>query len=381
MQRGEERKRTMPRSFPFSFEALISVWRCFVWSLVISVILFLLRGASALADGLLVSSDSVVGFLDDPSVYTNFLFGLLVFTYYLWLPQGIRAVIVDLCANDVLKDPLSARDHQSDCRATCHAQGWAEDVLLVFDRRRYFVICLALAGLVGITMGFKYAAMPDDKWYTVGTASIVSAQIWSGVLIFCIASVLLGCGIMVFSLRKMFRGGTNVRPLHPDGVGGLQPLARFALSLVYLISAVGVMLLAITPYTRGFTLGGGIGYTVSGDLLLAAIAYGIASPLVFFTILATASGAMSKAKQDLLARISDRWDAEYSSSMAVVESTDVDPGSAVKRLRAIRELHEATKSFPVWPFDGHSIRRFVASYLAPAAAGVIIDLLVGFVRS
>ena len=63
--------------------------------------------------------------------------------------------------------------------------------------------------------------------------------------------------------------------------------------------------------------------------------------------------------------------------MQVLSEHPDDPAPAIERLKAIRELHDATRAFPVWPFDQANIRKFVGSYLAPIVMGVLIEFVVG----
>lgn len=378
-----DKARILPRAFPLSWVRLRRIWSCIGWGFLVTLGFFGLRAGAALIDGHLFSSSKVIGFFADPSVYTNFVFGWLLFTFYLWLPHGIAAMMAGLQDNEILLDPLSTRTAPPPSQDD-HDDGleidWVDIVLDRFDRRRLFIGGLIAFVAVGGAMGFIYRAMAPGIWYTAGTVSMVTAQIWAGVLVFCIISVLLACWAVVLSLKEIFRGGTNVRPLHPDGVGGLAPLANFALGLVYLISIVGIMLLAVTPYTRSLAAGSDLVYTVTTDIVIAAIIYAVASPLVFFQVLATASNAMRDAKNELLGRIATRWDSEYPESVRVLETVGDDPTPAVERLKAIRELYQTTKEFPVWPFDQANVRKFIGSYLAPLFTGFVIEFLINLLR-
>lgn len=375
--------RILPRSFPFSWRRVRGAWSALGWGLVVCLALTALRAGAALVDGHFLSRNGVIGFTADPSVYTNFFFGWLLLSYYLWLPQGISSLLHGLWTNDVLKAPLAERSERqradrgraSVSKPSAPGDGWVDVILARYDRPWVFWLGLGAGVVVAVAMGFHYRAMEHGVWYTAGRASVVAAQIWAGVLMSCLFTILLACGSIIVCLRGLFLGGTNIRPLHPDGVGGLAPMADFALSLVYLISAVGVMLLAITPFTRGLASGSGFAYTVSPDIVIAAFVYGIASPLVFFRVLATASGPMREAKRGELAKIAGRWDVEYPATLEAVASESTDFSPMVARLTVLRELYQATRSFPVWPFDNASMRRFAGSYLSPLI-GIIIDKVV-----
>ena len=76
-----------------------------------------------------------------------------------------------------------------------------------------------------------------------------------------------------------------------------------------------------------------------------------------------------------LARI---WESE--GLTVVVQRPGDDPTPAVERLKAIRELYQTTKEFPVWPFDPANVRKFIGSYLAPLFIGFVIEFLVNLLR-
>jgi hypothetical protein len=379
--------KVLPHSFPFSWRRVSGVWGCIGWGLVICLALTALRAGAAVIDGYISSRNGVIGFTADPSVYTNFFFGWLLLTYYLWLPQGIASLLDGLRINDVLKAPLAEVGSRRSAKGSAHrgrapvpssspiVGDWVAVVLTRYDRPWMFWLGLGAGGVVAVAMGFHYRAMEHGVWYTAGRVSVVAAQVWVGVLLTCLFTILIACGSMIVCLRGLFRGGTNVRPLHPDGVGGLAPMADFTLSLVYLISAVGIMLLAITPFTRGLASGKGFAYTFSPDIVIAAVVYGLASPLVFFRVLATASGAMREAKRVELAKIAARWDVEYPATLQAVASESADFSPMVSRLKVLRELYQATRSFPVWPFDQASMRKFLGSYFSPLI-GIVIDKVV-----
>jgi hypothetical protein len=380
-------RRLLPHSYPFSSPALDSAQRCLGASFVIGLVLAGLRSAVAAVDGYFLGNATVIGFLRDPSVYTNFVFGVALLGYYLWLPHGIDRLLSRVRDNDILRAPLAHRGWgwrtvAESKSARTEAPGgrdagddWTRPVLQELD-----VAWIPWAGgVVGIAiaiwMWFHYAGMPPGLWFTAGAGSRVTAALWAGFLMALLVSVLLTCTVVILKLHRLFKGGANIRPLHPDGVGGLAPMADFALSMVYMISAVGVMLLAITPFTRGLASGGRLTYTWSPDLGVAAFLYLVISPLIFFLVLESASKAMSESKREQLARIGDRWDAEYPATLQAVEQGDEELSPRVERLRTIRELYQQVQGFPVWPFDGASLRKFGGSFLSPLFIGVLVELI------
>ena len=50
----------------------------------------------------------------------------------------------------------------------------------------------------------------------------------------------------------------------------------------------------------------------------------------------------------------------------------------LRRLKALHELHERARRFPVWPFDDASLRKFTASFFAPLLVGLLVEVLKNF---
>ena len=80
-------------------------------------------------------------------------------------------------------------------------------------------------------------------------------------------------------------------------------------------------------------------------------------------------------------RIATPWDSEFPEGVRILETVGDDPTPAVERLKAIRELYQTTKAFPVWPFDQANGRKFIGSYLAPLFTGFVFEFLVNLLRA
>lgn len=161
----------------------------------------------------------------------------------------------------------------------------------------------------------------------------------------------------------------------------MSPLGRFAVKLVYVISIVGVMLLAITPYTRGLATHHELQYTLSPELVAAGVIYFFLSTLLFFLVLGTASAAMRDTKNRVLSIVCERIDKEYATVLCTardIESNELK--NHVDNQEAAQRLYKTTQDFPVWPFDANSIRKSTTSYLAPLATGLLMEVVLRLVK-
>ena len=82
---------------------------------------------------------------------------------------------------------------------------------------------------------------------------------------------------------------------------------------------------------------------------------------------------MSREKSDRLMRISSQLDAEYENASPDPTTRRVN-AEAIERTRDLDHLYRLTRSFPVWPFDMGSVRRFVAITATPF--GIIVPILI-----
>jgi hypothetical protein len=165
---------------------------------------------------------------------------------------------------------------------------------------------------------------------------------------------------MVAGLRAFFGEGDFILdPLHPDRCGGLGPLNHFALTFTYLIAACALGL-AIMTYLAILT-----GNLKSSYLLaIAWAAYFVLAPYCFFGVLGTPHRRMQEAKEQLLRNIAQRFQKEYAEIHRELRD-EAQLSHSLEAIQHLRAVYELTESFPVWPFDASSIRRFAGAVLAP----------------
>jgi hypothetical protein len=222
-----------------------------------------------------------------------------------------------------------------------------------------------------------------------------SALVWLQVPIWFLTSYALFLGlynvaITIVALRSLFREQPPIAlsPWHPDGCGGLRSISQYSAKLSLPIAGVGMGLSITTVQLVIWDA-----FRVSYEVWLAIGAYVILAPLMFFLPLGTAHTAMMKARDQALLFLSEQFDEEYArigstlNDEYVFTSKDADLSEevldlGVKRLENLRKLYRVTEDFPVWPFDGRSLRRFLAvvgAAITPAVVTAAVDLIMDWV--
>ena len=325
----------------------------------------------------------VVGFIDDPAMYTNAIVGLVIMVYYMWMPRGIVTLFARLKENGVIGPPLRTKQGQTrpvygnydDFTQTMHA---------MFVRRWWAVIALAIStgGAFIFLLPTYTSNMKGTVWWADNLAGAILATMWGLVGIYLVLVVLFYVVIGLYWLIQVFNHfEMNIRPLHPDRAGGLSPLGNFTLTLSYAITVLG-MILVITPITRNYLVEGSFQFWWNTDIVVGLGIYAVIAPFVFFAPLSVAHNAMKEAKNELLLRIAKRFEQEYDQIQNSLDSYEFESDEqpfdlkrSLEHLEELQKLHETTSAFPVWPFNMQNITRFSTSFVSPIALAVIGDVL------
>ena len=337
-----------------------------------TVLFNVLRGFSAWSAGYLFTSGTVTGFFNDPSVYTNFVMGLAIFTYYAWIPRSIVAVFEGLEESAVIGE---ARPAQGKKAKYADYPALVRDMVSRFGRWWWPAISFAVSTTVTLAMVLpQYLELGQSAWWTAATFPLIVCLGWFLIGFYCVLLVLFYSVLSIFWLKELFGNfAINIRPLYPDRAGGLASLGGFTLKLSYMIALIG-MILVVTPVTRNYVAVGTVQFRWTPELLAGLVVYAIAAPIVFFAPLSVAHNAMRKAKHQLLLYIAQRFDAEYGDIHTVLED-DLDKlEHRSKVLAELENLHKMTSTFPVWPFNVENITRFGTAYVLPLLVPLLVEL-------
>jgi hypothetical protein len=298
------------------------------------------------------------GILQDfMALVTDFIYLPLLCGLYLWAPLGTTQLFEKLLE--------------------VHIFSRAEDFTKVIDDKRKiyqskaaFLFILTFALIMAV---FQLGAYFDwFPWKTVGgyidglpEASYYRFPFWI-LLFYTLAYLAFNVGVTIYTLRTAFRSAEiEIFPLHPDKCGGLGAISKYTTVIAFGIGTIGLVLSAATIYE-----------IVYGELaraypvLLGIGAYLILAPLFFFLPLGTAHETMRKAKDEELLGISQKYAQTYKGLDITTRSLE-EYDKEFANLERIKKLYEVADSFPVWPFDTRSLRRFMIIVTAPVLPAII----------
>ena len=287
----------------------------------------------------------------------------LVFGFYPWVVRMSGSIYEQLRDDGALvnqalgiKNGCVGSAVESIKDMTCHRY-WSYVALIV----------AVIAQTILFTAGFgteweKIPGIGRDIWLSVAIATPLNILAWY------VITMMVGRYIAtVIGLSKFFSSGlVMIRPWHPDRCGGLGTISNYALRMTWFIAACGVTVLLFAYVSFILLLEGDAGLIVRDPWIwFNVLLYVVLAPSVFFMTLGAAHNAMRNAKRDQLQLVSDRLDAEFQEVREKIAVPDGDFPGSVTRIKGLSELYEITRSFPIWPFDLLTIRRFGAAVFAP----------------
>jgi hypothetical protein len=162
---------------------------------------------------------------------------------------------------------------------------------------------------------------------------------------------------LFFDFTKKFE--IDIKPLHPDKVGGLKSVANLGLSYQVAVALMGVNL-GTMVITSGF-IGRG---EQTEFIIIAIIFYALVAPVVFIGPLIPFRLDMVNSKEATMARISDRFEKQMKSTFDKVERDKLTK-TEIEKIVQLNELYSIVSKFPEWPFDISTIRKFSSVFISP----------------
>lgn len=350
-----------------------------------ALIFMLLRGITARASGCLLSTGGALGFVDDPALYTNIVFGTGIAALYLWVPRGLAAVFNGLCTNKVIAvyngaAGNSVPDDEGPALRARYADFLAE--MRGMFNRWWWAAAAAVIGIGGpvlfVLPGYLRHYAAQDWCAMINPFSVVLALLWVIIPFYGLVIALIYCILGILWLNRLFRRFTiYVRPLHPDRAGGLSPLGTFSLRLSYAITLIG-FILVLTSITRYYVTTRQFGFAPEIELIAGLVLYLSLAPVVFFAPLSAAHRSMREAKENLLLKIDETFATHYNTVQTLLDEDLAGLETRIQSFKELQELHDIVRSFPVWPFNAESLRRFGTSWLSPIALGLVVEAAARF---
>jgi hypothetical protein len=302
-------------------------------------------------------------------VFRCVLFSLLP-VIYLWSGQAIFRLLRNLAEVKALelleKDWCIVRKYYKKSKSWC-----------IFS-----FFCAALhSSIFGLLILSSNLERWDDVGVFVKLVAIGVNTIFSYMLFYLLTTLILN----VKFLHKFFaQKSLKVKLLHPDKCGGLRPLSRYTLYSAYAVAVIGGMI-GLSEYM--LTSGSVQAASSSTNLLLIeavfpsqfsiiwivhllVIVYIFLSLVIFFGPLLVAHRGMMEAKENLLKDISNQFQADYSNLKMLLNEDSSTLREQVEKFNQLDAIYSRTNSFPVWPFDVKTLRKYLLSVAAPLIPSV-----------
>ncbi len=275
---------------------------------------------------------------------------LVLWTYYGWISRAPKEALVILAAAGTLAPEQTQLQKAAKILSNC----WLTWVML-------------LSALVGAWVYYRQYADPTPAlWYNASGGYLLFRTLLVILPVaFATTSILIRIVVNVNVIKTLLKG-VKVNPLHPDKAGGLAPLGQYALRTSYLIALAGIVV--------AFSLKVVIASQNSASaafLVLGIIVYVIAAPYSFFAPLGTAREAMKIAKTKALLEISHQFDSDYTSAFGKLDGDAQPLKATLEKIEQLQKMQSITESFPIWPFDAETLRKFFVAISSPIIAGLI----------
>jgi hypothetical protein len=337
-----------------------------------ALIPLLLFGALALLLGDFRSHGDVVGFKDNWNFFQQIFVGIPpVITFYFLFPKYISKCIDSLTKNEVFLDH-QGKKFQS------------------FKHRFQRSVSNRLWVWIGFTLSaaFLLFAIPEHlkgkDWVVKHLISLVPIELLWFIMFGMTIILAIRVLVSIWWINQAFKQlGINVRPLFPDGAGGLQPLSQFSLQLGYIIFFFGIEL-AANQYLTSYLHTGEFGRMAWGsDTIIGWIVYATLAPIAFFAPISAAHDAMQDAKTQELLLVSQTFEREYQAlrSHFQISSPEEQKSYGSQKITELQGLYNIIKAFPIWPFQMQKFIQFLATVLIPLVLAVAANIMTDLMRA
>jgi hypothetical protein len=281
-----------------------------------------------------------------------------IFLIYQFVPYSIAELFNTLQSNGVIGQP---RKHSQTYEnfvqqmvSLTNNSGWTIAILLL-------VLIYAIYRLL---LQEPLSASPVPYWMRVCA-------------IICYLPMMYATGISVVRLlltliftNWLFSKFTlHIKPLHPDGAGGLSVMAPLLWTSVGLMLWEAVLLLASFLSRSLFWL------SFSEMILLAAI-YVTLTPALLIGWLIFPHRVMVRTRDELLQPLTDEYQQALLQSLSSNEYDTRTLVSGTRHLSALKQRYDLLRdTFPTWPLEIHTLNRIGVTIVLPLILPIITSLI------
>ncbi|MBA2679798.1 MAG: hypothetical protein H0U76_15555 [Ktedonobacteraceae bacterium] len=285
----------------------------------------------------------------------------VIFLIYLRIPGSIASLFNTLKANGVIGEPRKQVSGSKTYEAFVQQMvrwmdnvGWTLAIVLL-------VACYALYRLLILEPA---SSSPVPYWMRV--CAIVSYWPLMYVTGMSVLRILLA---LIFTNWLFYRFSLQVRPLHPDGAGGLGAMGNL------LWMSVGIMLWEALLLVASVLSRNLIWLSLSEMILLGAI-YIALTPALLIGWLLFPHAMMVKARDEMLRPLTDAYQQAFLQSLSSHEYDTRSLVSATRRLTALKQRYDLVHdAFPVWPLETGTLSRIAVTVILPLLLPILTSLI------
>lgn len=301
---------------------------------------------------------------------------------YLALPRALADLLNHLWENGVIGDGHAnaagslnfwehglSGDKHADSAEPLSYQEFVEKRVSKMRAMRWAVVALLGAASNPLFLFFVHPIWTGTPvWFTVIGNLIAFVGDYAAAL------VLIWLVMIAITTHQLFHAfDIRVKPLHPDGSGGLGLFNRFLWITIPLMIIVGCGIAAWgSIFSQGIDR-----IFLLGDILL----YLFAAALLLGTWIVVPHQAMVQARNKLLQPLTHEHERALGETMAGAMSDLAAINEGTERLTALRKRYEEVRdSFPTWPIEILQLRGLVTILILPILLALLPLLLDLFTR-
>ena len=294
-------------------------------------------------------------------LFQTFILFPLIFLIYLLVPISTASLFNTLRTNGVIGEH---RKHQSGPETY---ENFAHQMVTWMDSSWWTVailVIVAFYALYRLLLLEPSSPSPVPYWMRVSAIVIYLPLMYATGM--SVARLLLA---LFFTNWLFYLFTIKVKPLHPDGSGGLGALGRI------LWVSVGIMLWEALLLSTAWLSRNLHWFSIPEMILLGAI-YVTLTPALFIGWLVFPHRVMVRARDEVLQPLADEYQQALMQCLSSVEHDTRTIVAETRRLATLKQRFDLVRgAFPIWPLEVNALSRIVATVAIPLLLPFIASLI------
>lgn len=287
----------------------------------------------------------------------------LFYIAYLWLPDIIALLFNTLWRDEILNQSLEGQDTPAAyAKFLKEFLSWLNSPLLPIVALMFVFVYLLARYLVN---GPPFlTSIP--LWLQLVTA------VFDGFIAYYAVITVIRLLISLVFMNRLFHSFTiHVKPLHPDGAGGLGAMRGIVWITALIILAITLTFLETILISTNRNP-----FSSTLDIVVLIAAYVILAPSLMLGWLIMPHLLMLKERDAVLKPLVDEYQTVLESPQPITETGTASILADNDRLSAIKRRYSLiVDTFPTWPLEVTQFRRLIAALSLPALISLIPSIM------